>query len=88
MVCSLCFQGRVGTAVSLRAKVFGFNVIFYDPYLADGIEKSLGILCVQHVLLFFVGIAWNTGIVFNRLSMSICLYVSVFQLIIIIYLCH
>ncbi|XP_046361073.1 C-terminal-binding protein-like isoform X1 [Haliotis cracherodii] len=35
--------GRVGTAVAIRAKVFGFNVIFYDPYLADGIEKSLGI---------------------------------------------
>lgn len=35
--------GRVGSAVALRAKVFGFNVIFYDPYLADGIEKSLGI---------------------------------------------
>ncbi len=36
------FAGRVGTAVALRAKVFGFNVIFYDPYLPDGIEKSLG----------------------------------------------
>ena len=36
------FLGRVGTAVALRAKVFGFNVVFYDPYLADGIEKSLG----------------------------------------------
>lgn len=35
--------GRAGTAVALRAKVFGFNVIFYDPYLPDGIEKSLGI---------------------------------------------
>lgn len=35
--------GRVGTAVALRAKIFGFNVIFYDPYLTDGIEKSLGI---------------------------------------------
>ena len=34
--------GRVGTAVALRAKAFGFNVIFYDPYLNDGIEKSLG----------------------------------------------
>jgi len=34
--------GRVGTAVALRAKVFGFNVIFYDPYLPDGTEKSLG----------------------------------------------
>ena len=35
-------SGRVGTAVALRAKVFGFNVIFYDPYLPDGTEKSLG----------------------------------------------
>ena len=34
--------GRVGSAVALRAKVFGFNVIFYDPYLSDGVEKSLG----------------------------------------------
>ena len=37
-----CISGRVGSAVALRAKVFGFNVIFYDPYLQDGIEKSLG----------------------------------------------
>lgn len=35
--------GRVGTAVALRAKAFGFNVIFYDPYIADGVEKGLGI---------------------------------------------
>jgi len=38
----VCVTGRVGTAVALRAKVFGFNVIFYDPYLPDGTEKSLG----------------------------------------------
>ncbi|XP_033113384.1 C-terminal-binding protein 1-like isoform X1 [Anneissia japonica] len=35
--------GRVGTAVAQRARVFGFNVLFYDPYLSDGIEKSLGL---------------------------------------------
>lgn len=35
--------GRIGSAVALRAKVFGFNVVFYDPYLPDGIEKSLGL---------------------------------------------
>ncbi|VEL30906.1 unnamed protein product [Protopolystoma xenopodis] len=35
--------GRVGTAVALRAQAFGFRVVFYDPYLPDGIEKSLGI---------------------------------------------
>ncbi|KAA8588669.1 hypothetical protein FQN60_010014 [Etheostoma spectabile] len=34
---------RVGQAVALRAKAFGFNVIFYDPYLADGVERSLGL---------------------------------------------
>ena len=37
------FSGRIGSAVALRAKAFGFNVIFYDPYLPDGIEKSLGL---------------------------------------------
>ena len=35
--------GRIGSAVALRAKAFGFNVIFYDPYLPDGIEKSFGL---------------------------------------------
>jgi C-terminal binding protein len=35
--------GRVGTAVALRAKAFGFSVVFYDPYLADGVENSLGL---------------------------------------------
>ena len=37
------FSGRIGSAVALRAKAFGFNVIFYDPYLPDGIEKSFGL---------------------------------------------
>ncbi len=35
--------GRVGTAVALRAKAFGMNVAFYDPYVPDGYEKSLGV---------------------------------------------
>jgi len=34
--------GRIGSAVALRARAFGFKVIFYDPYLEDGQEKSLG----------------------------------------------
>lgn len=45
--------GRIGTAVALRAKAFGFNVVFYDPYLPEGIEKSLGltrVLTVQDLL--------------------------------------
>ena len=36
-------SGRSGQAVAVRAKVFGFNVIFYDPYLQDGLERSLGV---------------------------------------------
>jgi len=43
LVCIHVFLGRVGQAVALRAKAFGFNVIFYDPYLADGVERSLGL---------------------------------------------
>uniref|UniRef100_A0A8C0DC28 C-terminal-binding protein 2 n=1 Tax=Balaenoptera musculus TaxID=9771 RepID=A0A8C0DC28_BALMU len=35
--------GRTGQAVAVRAKAFGFSVIFYDPYLQDGIERSLGV---------------------------------------------
>ncbi|MDF1851541.1 MAG: C-terminal binding protein [Verrucomicrobiales bacterium] len=35
--------GRIGTATALRAKAFGFDVVFYDPYLADGVDKALGL---------------------------------------------
>ncbi|XP_030842224.1 C-terminal-binding protein 1 isoform X2 [Strongylocentrotus purpuratus] len=36
-------MGRVGTAVAMRAKAFGFNLLFYDPYLQDGMEKAFGL---------------------------------------------
>ena len=35
--------GRIGTAVALRAKALGMSVVFYDPYVLDGYEKSLGV---------------------------------------------
>ncbi|OQO00910.1 hypothetical protein B0A48_13599 [Cryoendolithus antarcticus] len=35
--------GRIGTAAALRAKAFGFNVLFYDPYLPNGVDKSLAL---------------------------------------------
>lgn len=35
--------GRIGTAVALRAKAFGFRVAFHDPYLPNGVEQALGI---------------------------------------------
>tara|TARA_B100001113_G_scaffold343144_1_gene330136 strand:+ start:1676 stop:2662 length:987 start_codon:yes stop_codon:yes gene_type:complete len=33
--------GRIGTALIQRAKPFGLNIIFYDPYVSTGYEKSL-----------------------------------------------
>ena len=35
--------GRIGTAAALRAKAFGWNVLFYDPYRPNGTDKSLGL---------------------------------------------
>ena len=35
--------GRIGTAVALRAKAFGIDVAFNDPYARDGMERSLGL---------------------------------------------
>jgi C-terminal binding protein len=36
--------GRIGSAVALRAKSFGLDVAFYDPYVKDGVDKALGIV--------------------------------------------
>lgn len=35
--------GRIGTATALRAKAFGLDVVFYDPYLPPGYDKALGL---------------------------------------------
>ncbi|HZZ28855.1 MAG TPA: C-terminal binding protein [Pirellulales bacterium] len=35
--------GRIGTAVALRAKAMGMDVVFYDPLLPDGNDKSIGV---------------------------------------------
>ena len=35
--------GRIGTATAIRAKAFGFDVGFFDPYKADGWEKATGL---------------------------------------------
>lgn len=45
--------GQVGTAVALRAKAFGFRVVFFDPNKADGADKVIGIeraLSLQELL--------------------------------------
>lgn len=35
--------GRIGTAAALRAKAFGFRVVFYDPHVPNGTHKAIGI---------------------------------------------
>jgi len=41
--------GRIGTAAALRAKAMGMNVVFYDPYIPDGRDKSLGVRQVERL---------------------------------------
>lgn len=35
--------GRIGTAMALRCKALGFDVVIYDPYQPPGLEKALGV---------------------------------------------
>lgn len=35
--------GRIGTAMTLRAKAFGMQVCIYDPYIPNGAELALGV---------------------------------------------
>lgn len=39
--------GRIGSAVALRAKPLGLNVIVYDPYIPMGKDVSLGVKSVD-----------------------------------------
>lgn len=41
--CGIVGLGRIGTATALRAKAFGMQVLFYDPYKEAGYDKALGI---------------------------------------------
>ena len=35
--------GRIGTAAALRAKAFGYRVVFFDPGLPNGWDRAVGI---------------------------------------------
>lgn len=35
--------GRIGTAMALRAKAFGLDIVFYDPHVVPGHDKALGL---------------------------------------------
>lgn len=39
--------GRIGMATALRAKALGMEVVFYDPYQPDGLDKALGMRRVE-----------------------------------------
>jgi D-3-phosphoglycerate dehydrogenase/C-terminal binding protein len=39
--------GRIGTATALRAKALGMDVVYYDPYVPQGRDKSLGVRCAE-----------------------------------------
>lgn len=41
--------GRIGGAAALRAKSLGMDVAFFDPYVPDGRDKSLGIRRVEEL---------------------------------------
>ncbi|WP_165226739.1 C-terminal binding protein [Aquisphaera insulae] len=41
--------GRIGTAVAIRAKALGLDVVFYDPDLRQGMDKAIGIRRVFRV---------------------------------------
>lgn len=41
--------GRIGTATALRAKAFGLDVVFHDPYVAPGHEKAIGVRRVDRL---------------------------------------
>jgi len=39
--------GRIGTAAALRARAFGMDVVYYDPYVPQGRDRSLGVRSVE-----------------------------------------
>lgn len=41
--------GRIGVATALRAKAFGLDVVFQDPYAVPGLDKALGVRRVDRL---------------------------------------
>jgi C-terminal binding protein len=39
--------GRIGTAMAVRGKALGMEVVFFDPYKPDGYDKALGIRRIE-----------------------------------------
>jgi len=45
--------GRIGTAAALRAKAFGMDVVFYDPYVSNGSDLAIGVRRVHSLAELF-----------------------------------
>jgi C-terminal binding protein len=43
LVVGIVGLGRIGTAAALRFKAFGCRIVFFDPYLPNGIDLALGL---------------------------------------------
>jgi C-terminal binding protein len=41
--------GRIGTATALRARALGMDVVYYDPFVPQGRDKSLGVRAVETI---------------------------------------
>ena len=45
--------GRIGTAAALRAKAFGMDVVFYDPFASNGSDLAIGVRRVHSLEALF-----------------------------------
>ena len=67
--------------MALRAKAFGFTVIFYDPYLPDGVEKSFGlerVYTLQVIIYILKAIFKKSTIMYGPHIFFMALIVSIF----------
>jgi D-3-phosphoglycerate dehydrogenase/C-terminal binding protein len=67
--------GRIGTATALRAKALGMEVVYYDPFVPQGRDKSLGVraaetldelLAQSHVVSLHCPLTEQTKHIINR----------------------
>ena len=79
-VFGLVGMGRIGTATALRAKALGMDVVYYDPFVPQGRDKSLGIRSAEtieelftqaHVVSLHCPLTEKTKHIINRGSIAL-----------------
>lgn len=53
MIVGVIGLGRIGTAFAIRAKAFGMQVCYYDPYKPDGYDKTMQMQKVERLVDLF-----------------------------------